>query len=305
MRGMAVGGEVRGREQAPGVLTHQQRAVGPVAHELAIVPAALDHDPGQAERQRAVGAGAHAEPLVRPRGRAGAPRVHHDQGRAAPHRLGDRGGLGQVGRGRVVAPQEQAPGALEVRRADVGAEGERGRVVAVPRAHLLAPHHVRAAEGADQAIDPREAVGDGGAGGGGDGEGHRLRPLALGQRAHALRGPVEGLVPADAHPARIRIGARPRALHRVEEPVRRVDQLGGGPALHAEVLAGGMRGIRLHRGETPFLHHRDAAAARATERAEAGDPLGGHRRLSGWAGSASSGARRSGPGSARARGGTW
>ncbi len=181
---LAVGREVGGREQAAGVLAHQQRAVGPVADEVAIVPALRDHDRGEPEGERPVGAGPHAQPLVGARGRARAPRVHHDQGRAARGGLRDRGGLGQVGARRVVAPEQQAAGALEVRRADVGAEGERGGVVAVPRAQLLAPHHVGAAEGADEPVDPREAVGDRGARGGGDREGHRLRPLAR-RRARA------------------------------------------------------------------------------------------------------------------------
>ena len=63
---------------------------------------------GQPEGERAVGAGAHAQPLVGAGGRARAPRIDHDQRGAARDGLRDRGGLGEVGGRRVVAPQEQA-----------------------------------------------------------------------------------------------------------------------------------------------------------------------------------------------------
>ena len=276
MGGVAVGREVGGREQPAGVLAHQQRPVGPVADEVAIVPALREHHRGQPEGERAVGAGAHAQPLVGAGGRARAPRIDHDQRGAARDRLRDRGGLGEVGGRRVVAPQEQAGGPLEVRGADVGAEGERGRVVAMPRAELLAPHHVGAPERADEPVDPREAVGDRGARGRGDRERHRLGALALGQRAHALRGPVERLVPGDAHPARVGIAPGPRAAHRVEQPIGRVHQLRRGLPLHAQVPAGRMRRVGLDRDQPAVLHHRHAPAARAAQRAEAGHPLGGH-----------------------------
>ena len=51
-------------------VAHQERAVGPVADELPVVPALRDHDAGQAQRERAVGARAAraaTDPPGRPR----------------------------------------------------------------------------------------------------------------------------------------------------------------------------------------------------------------------------------------------
>ena len=49
-------------QQTAGVGAHQQRPVAPIADEIAIVPAALDHDIGDAEGEGAVGARTHPEP---------------------------------------------------------------------------------------------------------------------------------------------------------------------------------------------------------------------------------------------------
>ena len=184
VRGAAHRGEIGGGEEAAGVGPHQERAVRPVADEVAIVPALREHDGGQSQRERAVGARTHAQPLIRPGRRPRAPRVHYDQGRSARSRMLDGGGLRQVGGGRVVPPEQEAAGALEVGRADIHAEGERRDEVTVPGAQLLAPHQVRAPEGADETEDPEEAVGDRGAGGRGAAEGHALGPVPPGDLAH-------------------------------------------------------------------------------------------------------------------------
>jgi hypothetical protein len=268
--------EVGGGEEPAGVVAHQERAVGPVADELPVVPALADHDAGQAERQRAVGARPHTQPLIRPAGRAGAPRVHDDERRTARLRLGNCGGLGQVGVRGVVAPQQQAAGSLEVGRADVGAEGVGRHEVAVPGADLLAPDQVRAAEHPDQPVDPGEAVRYCGAGWRREGERHRLGPVTLGHLAHAFRRPRQSLAPADSNPAGVGIALGPRASHRVEQPIRGIDQLGGRATLDAQVRAGRVRGIGLHGHQRAVLHDRDAAATRAAQRAEARDALDRH-----------------------------
>ena len=43
---------------------HQERAVGPFGDEVAVVPPALDHHVGEAERQRPIGSGPHPQPDI-------------------------------------------------------------------------------------------------------------------------------------------------------------------------------------------------------------------------------------------------
>src|SRR5207247_10897978 len=76
--------EIGLRQQSAVVGAHEQRAVRPVADERAIVPAALDHDAGDAERERAVAAGADAQPQVGLAGEAGEAWIDDDQPRGAP-----------------------------------------------------------------------------------------------------------------------------------------------------------------------------------------------------------------------------
>ena len=65
------GVEVALGQQPAGVGAHQVRPVAPLADEVAIVPAALDHQIGEAERERAVGAGPHPQPDIGLAGQAG------------------------------------------------------------------------------------------------------------------------------------------------------------------------------------------------------------------------------------------
>src|SRR6185437_5936927 len=51
-------------QQPPGVGAHEQRTVAPGADEVAVVPAALDHHIGEAERQGAVAARPRAQPQI-------------------------------------------------------------------------------------------------------------------------------------------------------------------------------------------------------------------------------------------------
>ena len=276
VRGRAADVEIGGGKKPPGVVAHQEGAVGPVADELPVVPALGDHDPGDAERQRAVRSRSHAQPLVGAARRPGATWVDdHQRGPARLH-LDNRRRLGQVRVRRIVTPEQQAAGTLEVRRADVSAEGICGREVAVPGAHLLAPDEVGAAEHPHEAVDPRKAVGHRGASRCRQRERHRLRSVALGHLAHARGGPVERLVPANPCPTGVGLALRPRAAHRMEQAIGRVDELGRRAALHAEARARRMRGIGLDGHQPAVLHDRDAAAARAAQRAEARNALDAH-----------------------------
>src|SRR5262249_2916096 len=121
-------GEVVFSQQTPVVRTYEQRTVGPVADEGAIIPATLDHDMGDAQRKRAVSTRSHAQPEIRLVRRPGAAGINHNQTRASFERRcgGDR--VGEPGKGRVVAPKQGAAGMLKVRHITTGntrAEGVR------------------------------------------------------------------------------------------------------------------------------------------------------------------------------------
>ena len=71
----------------------------------------------------------------------------------------------------------------------------------------------------------------------------------------------------------IPIALRPRPLEWMSQPVRVIDQLGRGPTLRAERLAGGVRRIRLQGDEAAVLDNRDVAAACDAQSAIAINPL--------------------------------
>ncbi len=117
-------GEVALGQQAAGVRAHEQRAVGPVADEGAVVPAALDHDAGDAEGERAVAAGPHPQPEVGLIGEPDAAGIDDDQSRAALQRRDGGRRVGEAGEAGVVAPEEDAAGVLQVGHGRAAAEPE-------------------------------------------------------------------------------------------------------------------------------------------------------------------------------------
>ena len=258
-RRVCVRAEVVGAERGAVGLAHQQRAVGPVAHEGRIEVPVLDEQVSKAERKRPVAAGPHPQPGIRLDREAGAARVDDDQLRTARLRLGDPAGIGEPGGARIAPPQDDAVGSLEVRHRRVDAEGERVDVVPVEVADLRAVGRVGAAVGVAQALDPGIGVLNGGARRRGDGEGHTLRPVRGGEPLQVAGGLVERLVPAYPPPLGRRVLGRD-AAERMEQPVGVIDQLGRRPALAAERLAGGVRGVRLDRHQAAVVDHRDAAA---------------------------------------------
>src|SRR5262245_11562807 len=66
-------------QQPAGVRADEERAVRPVANERTIIPATLDHDVRDAERERPVAAGPHAEPDIGLAREADAARIDHDE----------------------------------------------------------------------------------------------------------------------------------------------------------------------------------------------------------------------------------
>ena len=283
VRRITVRAQAIGAERRAVVLAQEQRAVGPGPHEGRVVVPGLQQQVGETECQRAVGAGPDAEPDVGLDREARAARVDDDELRPPRLRLGDAARIGEPGGARVVAPEHDAPGVLEIRHRRVDAEGEPVDVVPVEVADLRAVGRVGAAVGVAQALDPGIGVLNAGAGRRGDGEGHALRPVLGGEALESLGSLVEGLVPAYPLP-RAGFVLRARAAERMEQAVLVVDQLRRGAALAAERLAGGVRGVGLDGDEAAVFDHGDAAADGGAERAEARNPLdvrlGRHHALS-------------------------
>ncbi len=266
---IAACGEIRGGEEAPGLRMQQQRAVAPVPHEVAVVPAFLDHHAGNAQREGAVAARPDAEPEIGLVGEAGLAGIDDDEPGASRLRRRGTGGVGEPGGAGIVAPEQDAAGIGEVGRRHAHAEGIGAGVILVPVAELGAVDPVRAAEGVDEALDPENAVGERGGAGGRHREGDALGAALVAEASELAGRCGQRLVPADALPPRIGVALGPRALQGIEEAVAAVDQLRRRAALDAERAAGGMVGIGLDLDQPAVLHRRDAAATRAAERAVA------------------------------------
>lgn len=61
---IAPGRQVASAHETTRIGTHEQWPVGPAPDEVAVEPAALDHDVRERERQRRIGSRAHAQPVV-------------------------------------------------------------------------------------------------------------------------------------------------------------------------------------------------------------------------------------------------
>ncbi|MDT4834140.1 hypothetical protein FQZ97_677740 [compost metagenome] len=275
---LGIGPQVLLAQEVSVVAAHQQRGIGPRAHETFVEARVRDQQVDQPQRQCRIGSGPHGQPGVSlPRERRGA-RIDHHHLRPVRAASTDRVGLRQPGVRWVVPPQHDQFGLRVVGRRHPAAEGEGVREVLVPVADLGRVADVGAAEEAHEALDPIDAVRQWRAAGCGHSEHHRLG-TALGlDGTQALGGLGQCLVPADAHPARIRFGLGPRATHRVAQPVRTVHQFGRGLALHAHRLAGGVRSVGPHRHQHVVTHLVERAAARTAERAVALLGLRGRRR---------------------------
>jgi len=266
---IAVRFEVPLRQKAARIGAHQHRPVTPATDEVAVVPAALDHQMGEAEGEGAVGPGAHPEPEISLVGEARMARIDHDQPHAALERFDDRCCMGEAGVAGVVAPQDQNAAVLDVRHgtatgacadaADaVGVAGGKG---AAPAADIQGDCRVRGAEGVRQPTNETGGIRDRRGGGRRQGEGDRLWPVALGDPAHRGGGQVQGLVPADPLPAGVGVPFRAGAAQWMGQPLRMIDELRCCPALGAQRLARRVCGIRFETREAAVLDRRDAAAS--------------------------------------------
>ncbi|GCC49445.1 hypothetical protein chiPu_0033371, partial [Chiloscyllium punctatum] len=147
-----------GAQETPGRAIDQQRSIGPCVDEVSIEAAGRDEMADRAHRQRAIGARADAKPEVGLLTGAVRLGIDDDDLGAAPPRVGDPRRLGEPGARGVVAPQDDRIGIVVIGKADAATEGQRVRKILVPAADLDGVDQVRAAEAADEALDPLEAV---------------------------------------------------------------------------------------------------------------------------------------------------
>ena len=200
----AADGDIGFAQEAAVVGTHEQRGVGPPRGEGAVDAAAGDQQVGEAQRHRLIGAGPHLQPLRRSPCQHRRSRIDHHHPRAAPQAFLDFDIAREPGRRRIVAPKHDAVRVGEVGRADVEAVGEAAGIVLVPVADLGGVDRVGAAEGANEALDPRNAVRDVRAARRRHRERDLLGPVCVADRAHARSDLIESLVPADRLPSQDR-----------------------------------------------------------------------------------------------------
>ena len=272
--------EITFGQHAAVVGTHQHRTVAPIADELAIVPAALDHQIGDAEGERAIGARPHTKPEIGLVAETDMPRIDHDEAHAALQRLDHGGGVREARETWIVSPQDQAAGVGDVRHAAARTGGDArnpirvaGRPRTTPAAYVQTADYVRRAEGVHQAPDVRRRFADRRGGRRRQAETDAFWPLLRRDPPHRRGGHFQCLVPGDALPAGIRIAFRTGAAERARQSLLVVDKLGRGAALGAECLAGRMRGIRLQPDEAAMFDYRDRAASGGAKRTVAVDTL--------------------------------
>ena len=115
LAGLTGGIDVRLAEEAAVVFADEERAVGPVADEVAVEPTALDHDVSDRERQRRVGPGPDPEPLVGAVREPDPSGIDNNELRPAVERGDGSSGVDDPCQRRIVAPEQDASGPLKVR----------------------------------------------------------------------------------------------------------------------------------------------------------------------------------------------
>jgi hypothetical protein len=272
--------EVARGQQAAGVGAYQVRPVAPLADEVAVIPAALEHHMGKAERQRAVGARPHPKPEIGLPGEAHVAGINDDQPHVALQRRDRRGCVGDAGEAGVVAPQEQHAAVLDIRHGAHATGADTADAISVaggegapPAAEVHGDARVRGADGVRQPLDEAGGIRDRGGGGGSQGEDNRLRLILVRDPAQGGGGQIECLVPANPFPAGIGVALRAGAPQWMGQPLRMIDQFRRRPPLGAERLPGRMRGIRVQPGEAALFDRRHRATAGDAEAAIAVDTL--------------------------------
>ena len=256
------------------LLAHEERGVGPAFHERLVDEVVLDDDMHPRQRQRAVGLRVQRLPDVGLAAEVGQARIDRDEVVCFLRRVDGHAA-------RVVVVRHlggTAPTHHDARLVDrrlpaerIGTLHERGEV-ARALANLIRRHAVRRLEQRRERAVRAHAPTAGRTRHDHDGFAAVLVDDFLVLLGHGL----VGLVPRDAHPARIARILGVRAFHRVQDAVGMVGRLDGRLRLRAAVAArreGGRVALDL-RGASVFDGHPHAAfhlAATAAARADALD----------------------------------
>src|SRR5215471_16468562 len=138
--------------------------------------------------------------------------------------------------------------------------------------------HVGAAEGVGEPDQPDLEIGRRAARRGRPPEDDGLGTVLLFDLQEASGDRVKGLLPRDLYPTGIGIALGAGALHRMEQPVRRIDNFWRGISLDADAAVRVLR-VGCYLGEAPVFNHGDDPALRDAHRAISMDFLGSHYRL--------------------------
>ena len=203
------------RQQPLGVVTHQERAVGPVADESFVVALLLQQHVDHGQSERAVAAWPNTQPAIRFAGQTMLPRIDDDHLGASGTGPGDPLGGGREGGERIGAPEQDAACILVIRRRRRDTERVLRAEQDIPGADMCRGQHVRTAERIGEPDQPRLEIRRRAARRCGAPEGDRLRAVLLPDGVEAGRGGVQSLFPRNSDPARIGIALGPCALHRV------------------------------------------------------------------------------------------
>ncbi|MCZ7562969.1 MAG: hypothetical protein M5U08_03450 [Burkholderiales bacterium] len=265
-------------------------AVRVLAYEALVVDALGDDDIEHRERERIVGARAHAQPQVRARRELGLARIDDDGLRTVRQRLahGEARLAVRPRVDRVVAPEQDALGrrvAGVIAHREV-AEGEETGVdprMETLREAGLAP--VRRAERIAEARDPADVMAAGAGA-----ERDRLGPEPVADVGEPLGDLVERRIPADPFPS---TGpARAETALRVLEPVGVVDEVDRDRADRAQPPVVERRlAVALDLDEAPVAHMHERPASAVAGTADTLEDLGFalHLRVSGRRGRSAAG----------------
>ncbi|CFM96089.1 Uncharacterised protein [Bordetella pertussis] len=226
-----------------------------------------------AQRERAIGAGAHPQPQVRLLAGSLPIRIHHHHPCPALARRRDPRGLRQPGPRGVVAPQQHGVGVLQVRHADAAPEGQRMGIVLVPATDLDRVDQVGAAEHPHESLDPLEAVHHGRAAGRGDGERNAFGAIAPARDRQPRGHFVQGFGPLDFPPAGVGRAARIGPPERAQQAMAFGHHFRRRATLGAQGAARRMAGKRRHGDQPAVLNVVDGSAARPAQRAVPRDLL--------------------------------
>ena len=219
-----------------------------------------------AERQRRVRPRDRPDPEIRLLRGARPARIDHDQPRAGALAFADPDPVPDMGRFRVVSPDQDRLRGLEVRRRNPGPVAEDRAGVATPLADVRGRHDVGGAERARQPVEPGRPVAGLAAARGRPAEGDGLGAGLGAYLQSPLRDGRVSLLPGDFDPPGVAVGLGARALHGRADPLRAVHQFRRSAGFDAEADVG-VAAVGPNADEAALFDRGDGCAFRGAKRA--------------------------------------